>query len=300
MSVKASDQLIKHYLDAARFMLFAGEVREMFPRIKSLDQRLYALHRFVRVLSDPDRGAAFIADRWVWSKDEVSDWETMPAHETQASEIARVIKKFNDDNPGHRLKAGSDHRDLGDQIWGWTNNPGVKANAPEYLTKVRVEIRRKVKDGTPRYPDLGDVLDPATGQHVFQIGHGGLDLVALSAAALLFWPAALLPTTIGLIEAERFQAVARFVEFLKKSFRGPVEKLLVAAPGLSAHGTGRAIDFRIHDSSGKILHGAGGAANWRSSGFAAKLKSAMSVAPHFHGPLTSPDEPWHYFFDPEP
>mgnify|MGYP001447688790 FL=1 len=118
MGMKASDQLIKHYLDAARFMLFAGEVREMFPRIKPLDQRLYALHRFVRVLSDPDRGAAFIADRWVWSKDEVSDWETTPAHETQASEIAQVIKKFNDDNPGYRLKAGSDHRDLGDQILG--------------------------------------------------------------------------------------------------------------------------------------------------------------------------------------
>ena len=108
-----------------------------------------------------------------------------------------------------------------------------------------------------------------------------------------------LPATIGLIEAERFQAVARFVEFLKKPFKGSVAKLTVAAPGLSAHGTGRAIDFRVHDSSGKKLHGAGGAAGWRSSSFAAKLKSAMSMAPHFHGPLASPDEPWHYFFDPE-
>ncbi|HRD66686.1 MAG TPA: hypothetical protein PKY50_11075 [Candidatus Competibacter sp.] len=299
MGTKATDQLIGHYLDAARFMLFAGEVREMFPQIKSLNQRLYALHRFVHVLSDPDRGSAFIADRWVWSKGEVSDWETTPAHETQASEITKVIKKFNDDNPGYRLKAGSDHRDLKQQIHGWKSNPGVQANAPEYLAKVRVEIRRKAKDGTPRYPDLGDILDPVTGQHVFQIGHGGLDLVALSAAALLFWPAAMLPATIGLIEAERFQAVARFVEFLKKPFKGSVAKLTVAAPGLSAHGTGRAIDFRVHDSSGKKLHGAGGAAGWRSSGFAAKLKSAMSMAPHFHGPLASPDEPWHYFFDPE-
>lgn len=299
MGAKATDQLIGHYLNAARFMLFAGEVREMFPRIKSLDRRLYALHRFVHVLSDPDRGAAFIADRWVWSKDGVDDWETTPAHETQASEIAKAIKKFNDDNPGYRLKAGSEHRDLGDQIWGWKNNPGVETNAPEYLAKARAEIGRKAKDGTPRYPELGDALDPATGQHVFQIGHGGPDLVALSAAALLFWPVALLPATIGLIEAEGFQAVARFVEFLKKPFKGSVAKLTVAAPGLSAHGTGRAIDFRVHDGSGKVLHGAGGAASWRSSGFAAKLKSAMSAAPHFHGPLTSPDEPWHHFFDPE-
>lgn len=142
------------------------------------------------------------------------------------------------------------------------------------------------------------MIDPATGQHAFQIGHGGLDLVALSAAALLFWPAALLPATIGLIEAERFQAVARFIEFLKKRFKGS-GTITVAAPGLSAHGTGRAIDFRVHDRSGKKLHGAGGAANWRSSGFAAQLKAAMAVAPHFHGPLTAPDEPWHYFFDPD-
>ncbi len=298
MGTKANDLLIGHYLDAARFMLFAGEIRDLFPQIKALDQRLLALHRFVHVLSDPDRGAAFIADRWVWSKDEVSDWETTPAHALQASEIAQVIKKFNDANPGHRLKAGSEHRDLGDQIWGWTHNAGVKTNAPEYLTKARIEIKRKAKDGTPRYPDLGDVIDPATGQHAFQIGHGGLDLVALSAAALLFWPAALLPATIGLIEAERFQAVARFIEFLKKRFKGS-GTITVAAPGLSAHGTGRAIDFRVHDRSGKKLHGAGGAANWRSSGFAAQLKAAMAVAPHFHGPLTAPDEPWHYFFDPD-
>lgn len=89
MGTKANDLLIGHYLDAARFMLFAGEIRDLFPRIKALDQRLLALHRFVHMLSDPDRGAAFIADRWVWSKDEVSDWETTPAHELQASEIAR-------------------------------------------------------------------------------------------------------------------------------------------------------------------------------------------------------------------
>ena len=41
------------------------------------------------------------------------------------------------------------------------------------------------------------------------------------------------------------------------------------------------------------------AANWRSSGFAAQMKAAMAVTPHFHGPLTAPDEPWHYFFDPD-
>ena len=129
-------------------------------------------------------------------------------------------QKFNDANPGHRLKAGSEHRDLGDQIWGWTHNAGVKTNAPEYLTKARIEIKRKARTVRP-YPDLGDVIDPATGQHAFQIGHGGLDLRALGGGGLLFWPAALLPATIGLIEAERFQAVARFIEFLEEALEAP-------------------------------------------------------------------------------
>jgi len=54
----------------------------------------------------------------------------------------------------------------------------------------RMSSKRKTKDGAPLYLDLGDVIDPATGQHAFQIGHGGPELVALSAAAPLFWPAA--------------------------------------------------------------------------------------------------------------
>lgn len=172
----------------------------MFPQIKSLDQRLYAPQ----------------------SKEGVGDRETAPAHETRAGEIAEAIEKFNDDNPGVRLNAGSEHRDLGDQIWGWESNPGVRANAPEHLAEARAEIGRKAKDGTPRAPDLGDALDPATGQHVFQIGHGGPDLVALSAA--------LLPAMIGLIGSEGFRAVARFVEFLKKPSRVPSRSSRVAAP----------------------------------------------------------------------
>lgn len=50
MGTKANDLLIGHYLDAARFMLFAGEIRDLFPRIKALDQRLLALYRFAHVL----------------------------------------------------------------------------------------------------------------------------------------------------------------------------------------------------------------------------------------------------------
>ena len=42
MGTKANDLLIGHYLDAARFMLFAGEIRDLFPRIKALDQKGYS------------------------------------------------------------------------------------------------------------------------------------------------------------------------------------------------------------------------------------------------------------------
>jgi hypothetical protein len=38
---------------------------------------------------------------------------------------------------------------------------------------------------------------------------------------------------------------------------------------------------------------------WRAEKWDEKLKDSIDAAsPSFHGPLTSPDEPWHYDFKP--
>ncbi len=75
----------------------------------------------------------------------------------------------------------------------------------------------------------------------------------------------------------------------------------LAAPGLTLHGRALAIDFQIM-RNGKIIAGANSKQIdpvWRAHGWDIKLKESMDAAgPLFEGPLTSPDEPWHFNYHP--
>lgn len=76
----------------------------------------------------------------------------------------------------------------------------------------------------------------------------------------------------------------------------------IAAPGLSPHGQARAIDFLI-EQNGTIVASADSKQieqNWRVPKWDLKLKESIAAAgPSFRGPLTSPDEPWHYEYAPQ-
>ena len=77
----------------------------------------------------------------------------------------------------------------------------------------------------------------------------------------------------------------------------------LAAPGLTAHGRGHAIDFQVM-KDGQIIAGADSRqieTVWRAEKWDVKLKESMDAAgPSFSGPLTSPEEPWHYNYEPTP
>lgn len=77
----------------------------------------------------------------------------------------------------------------------------------------------------------------------------------------------------------------------------------LAAPGLSAHGQGRAFDFQV-ERDGQVIAGvdvASARQQWDAAGWTQKLRAAVSVAgDHFSGPLESPYEPWHYAYAPRP
>ena len=77
----------------------------------------------------------------------------------------------------------------------------------------------------------------------------------------------------------------------------------LAAPGLTLHGRASAIDFQIM-KDGRIVAGANSKqidTVWRAEKWDEKLKASMDAAgPSFTGPLTSPDEPWHYNYKPKP
>ncbi len=94
-------------------------------------------------------------------------------------------------------------------------------------------------------------------------------------------------------------AQAAFGDFLRAFAPSPTPPL--AAPGLSAHGQMRAVDFVVKQGD-RIVAGASTAdipALWTGQGWAERLNAAVlaSGAP-FAGPLRIPDEPWHYDYRP--
>jgi hypothetical protein len=83
----------------------------------------------------------------------------------------------------------------------------------------------------------------------------------------------------------------------------PSKRANLAAPGLTLHGRTNAIDFQVM-KDGRIYAGASSEqveTVWRAEGWDQKLKASIAAAgPSFTGPMTDPDEPWHYDYSPPP
>jgi D-alanyl-D-alanine carboxypeptidase len=81
----------------------------------------------------------------------------------------------------------------------------------------------------------------------------------------------------------------------------PDSAAALAAPGLSAHGQGRAFDFAVA-RNGQIVAGleaASAHSRWDDTGWTRKLHAAVIASGKpFVGPLQSPYEPWHYAYTP--
>lgn len=90
-------------------------------------------------------------------------------------------------------------------------------------------------------------------------------------------------------------SIEKFKRFLIDWRPAPVAPL--AAPGLSAHGRMRAVDFQIMRDGRIVAATEVGAVarEWAAPGWDRKLERAIKAAsPRLHGPLKSPNEPWHY------
>jgi hypothetical protein len=99
------------------------------------------------------------------------------------------------------------------------------------------------------------------------------------------------------VNLQRREALRTFLLAWQPPARAPL-----AAPGLSLHGRARAIDFQIHQGS-RVVAGPETArieTDWVRQGWSNKLARAIHGASRkFDGPLRSPDEPWHYEYDPQ-
>jgi hypothetical protein len=81
----------------------------------------------------------------------------------------------------------------------------------------------------------------------------------------------------------------------------PASAAPLAAPGMSAHGQLRALDFQVIRGS-QLVAGTSidsVARVWQREGWTNRLHRAVaSISAKFEGPLISPNEPWHYRYSP--
>jgi len=76
---------------------------------------------------------------------------------------------------------------------------------------------------------------------------------------------------------------------------------MLAAPGLSRHGRGLAIDFQVRSGSRVVAGTSVGsiASVWDEPGWSARLQAAVAAADAgFTGPARDPYEPWHFEYQP--
>jgi hypothetical protein len=177
------------------------------------------------------------------------------------------------------------------QIVAWQDSPARTA-----LDAAVARVRAAFESANPGYTLH---VNPEVRSFEIQLERWNTNPTIASASSALADAAALAVQSQGFPAPGTPLAHTAFGDFLRAFAPSPTPPL--AAPGLSAHGQMRAVDFVVTQGE-RIIAGASTAdiaALWTGQGWAGRLKAAVlaSGAP-FVGPLRTPDEPWHYDYRP--
>jgi hypothetical protein len=180
-----------------------------------------------------------------------------------------------------------------DSRWSWTDEE-IRAyeRSGEYrqlladLDRVRVEFERQNPSYTlyanTRVRSLDVQLERWNSNP--RVGKTASGLLAAARTSMARGP-----------DAPSARSIEGFKRFLSEWRPSPAAPL--AAPGLSAHGRMRAVDFQIM-RGGRLVAATevdAVARAWETPGWGRKLKRAVVASGmRFAGPLQSPNEPWHY------
>lgn len=309
-----AEERLRQYTDAVRRLEFNDPVQSMFLDINDIrkgpreakKRRLFALKRFVFFKYSPRHGKAWIEGRWSMTDAEHTAWSGTASGRLKNDEVRGVRRRFDRDNSPYRLRVTSSFRPLEGQVDNWLLNSGAGKASEKFWKKALKEIKKQETGPSGKvdaYPDLGAWIDKKRGILFFNPKNPH------NLSLPFFDPMVAMAKEVAnpgqwATEEARLKAVQKFVEFLKDRYHHGVE-ITVATPGLSEHGVGSAVDFRVVDGAGNGVCGASGSSRpaWRESreelggrSLARGLANAMAGAPHFSGPLLVPDEPWHWTF----
>jgi hypothetical protein len=179
----------------------------------------------------------------------------------------------------------------GAEIDAWRGSPSQAA-----LDAAIARVRSAFEAANPGYTLH---VNPEVRSFEIQLERWNSNPSIAAAASALADAAALAVQSQGFPAPGTPLAHTAFGDFLRAFAPSPMPPL--AAPGLSAHGQMRAVDFVVAQGE-RIVAGASTAdipAAWNGEGWAGRVKAAVlaSGAP-FVGPLRFPDEPWHFDYRP--
>jgi hypothetical protein len=245
--------------------------------ITDLDRRMAAFWNYVRYPKNKGRS---IAEAWAWDKEQIAAYEKSPERRAAGVAIAAVKQLFADDP---KIKAIGEADSAVYTLWGEPD--------PRPLETQLNNWQRSDADSVKEY---GRVIR----EHLVK---------EMSVCGLA-------PVNNGIIWDMNVEQLMKFGQFIEKyadSSSMGAKSPVFATPGLSDHGRSRAVDFKvIKHGQGKpeVYLGANSkqADRWRSEGCAGALTRAVNTLNQrngrtvFKGPLSSPDEPWHWVYQPAP
>jgi len=213
-----------------------------------------------------------------------------------ASALAQI------EGTGRQLLAARSYLRAGEGLaerWSWSEAEfGAWQDTPEQvaLDAAVARVRAAFESANPGYTLH---VNPEVRSLEIQLERWNSNESIAAAAFALREAAAKMITEQGFPAPGTPLAQAAFGDFLRAFEPSPTPPL--AAPGLSAHGQMRAVDFVVMLGD-RIVAGAVTAdipLLWTGQGWTERLNAAVlaSGAPFF-GPLRIPDEPWHYDYRP--
>ncbi len=219
---------------------------------------------------------------------------------TVDSRAAAVLPRI--DGTGRQLLALRSYLRAGPSLaerWSWSDAEiaawqGSPAQAA--LDAAVARVRSAFESANPGYSLH---VNPEVRSLELQLSRWNSNASIAAAAAALAEAAATTVRSEGFPAPGTPLAQAAFGDFLRAWVPAPMPPL--AAPGLSAHGQMRAVDFVV--TRGEAIVAGAVTADiptiWTGQGWSERLKSAVlaSGAP-FEGPLRFPDEPWHFDYRP--
>lgn len=252
--------IVQSYLDDPR-------VTSTLAQITSDPHWAMAIRRYAQKV--PNRNWSRFNAQWAWTAAEEDTFRHSPTYQNLQNLVQQVKTSFAAQSAmsGYSLSTNLKARNLGTQIGYWNGNDTVAALGNVLIDKLQREF------DVHTYPD-----DPAEGD-ALQRFHDFLVSVSLSA------------------------------HVVRNGHTLTVTTPTHAVPGLSDHGRLSAVDFVVKQGTTTIAGTDSGQRSiWMgqtspNKDFKAALSAAVQTANtnsasngRFEGPLTAPDEPWHYTF----